>query len=42
VFKPTLLRGDTIVLNNFSAHKARRVRELVEGSGAHLLYLPPY
>lgn len=42
VLKPTLRRGDTVVLDNLSAHKARQVRELVEGSGARLLYLPPY
>jgi transposase len=42
LLKPTLRRGDTVVLDNLSAHKARRVRDLVEGSGARLLYLPPY
>lgn len=42
VLKPTLRRGDTVVLDNLSAHKARQVRDLVEGSGARVLYLPPY
>jgi transposase len=37
-----LRAGDTVVLDNLSAHKAQQVRELVEGSGARLLYLPPY
>ena len=29
-------------MDNLSAHKSRRVRELVEARGAHLVYLPPY
>jgi hypothetical protein len=28
--------------DNLSAHKGERVRELVEGRGCELLYLPPY
>ena len=27
---------------NLSAHKGFRVREIIEGSGCELLYLPPY
>ena len=27
---------------NLSAHKGERVRELIEGRGCELLYLPPY
>ena len=31
-----------MVMDNLSAHKGGRVRELVEGAGCELLYLPPY
>ena len=39
---PTLRRGQIIVVNNLSAHKGERVRELIEARGCELLYLPPY
>jgi transposase len=29
-------------MDNLSAHKTEKVRELVEGAGCELLYLPPY
>ena len=39
---PTLRRGHIIVVDNLSAHKGERVRELIEARGCELLYLPPY
>jgi transposase len=42
VLSPTLERGDIVVMDNLSAHKAHRVRELIEARGARLVYLPPY
>jgi transposase len=39
---PTLQPGDTVILDNLSAHKVAGVREAIEAAGAHLLYLPPY
>ncbi len=40
---PSLSAGQVVVMDNlFSAHKGGRVRELVEGAGCELLYLPPY
>ena len=33
---------EVVVMDNPSAHKGERVRELVEERGAELLYLPPY
>jgi len=39
---PALKPGLTIVMDNASFHKAPRTRELIEGAGCHLLYLPPY
>jgi transposase len=29
-------------MDNLTAHKGERVRELIEGRGCELLYLPPY
>ena len=31
-----------MVMDNLSAHKGSRVRELIEAKGCELLYLPPY
>lgn len=39
---PTLEAGQIVVMDNLSAHKGERVRELVESRGCELLYLPPY
>jgi transposase len=39
---PALGKGAVVVMDNLSAHKGERVRELIEGAGAHLIYLPPY
>jgi transposase len=42
VLAPTLMPGDTVVLDNLSAHKMAGVRKAIEATGAQLLYLPPY
>jgi transposase len=42
VLAPNLSRGQVVVMDNLSAHKGERVRELIEGRGCELLYLPPY
>jgi transposase len=42
VLGPTLRPGDIVVLDNLSAHTMARIREVIEGRGARLLYLPPY
>lgn len=42
VLCPTLSEGDTVVMDNLSAHKAAAVRALIESRGARLIYLPPY
>lgn len=39
---PSLRVGQVVVMDNLSAHKGGRVRELIEGRGCELLYLPPY
>ncbi len=38
---PTLKPGQ-VVMDNLSAHKGERLRDLVEEQGCKLLYLPPY
>ena len=42
VLVPTLRSGQMIVMDNLSAHKGGRVREILEGVGCEVLYLPPY
>jgi transposase len=42
VLLPTLKRGQVVVMDNLSAHKGERVRQLIEGAGCELIYLPPY
>jgi transposase len=42
VLCPTLKRGQVVVMDNLSSHKGERVRELMEGEGCELIYLPPY
>ena len=42
VLAPTLREGQVVVMDNLSAHKGERVRELIEGRGCELLYLPSY
>jgi transposase len=39
---PSLRSGQVVVMDDLSAHKGGRVRELVEGRGCELLYLPTY
>src|SRR3712207_2885406 len=39
---PSLEPGQVVVMDNLSSHKGQRVRELIEGKGCELLYLPPY
>lgn len=39
---PTLQAGEVVILDNLSAHKPARVRELVEEQGCQLIYLPAY
>jgi transposase len=42
VLAPTLRGGQIVVMDNLSAHKVERIRELIEERGCELLYLPPY
>lgn len=42
VLAPTLREGQVVVMDNLSAHKGQRVRELIEERGCKLIYLPAY
>ena len=42
VLAPTLRKGQVVVMDNLSAHKGERVKELIEGRGCELIYLPSY
>jgi transposase len=42
VLASALRRGQIVVLDNLGAHKSERARELIEGRGCQLLFLPPY
>lgn len=42
VLLPALRPGNVVVMDNLSSHKVSGVRELIERTGAEVLYLPPY
>jgi transposase len=42
VLAPTLVPGQIVVMDNLSAHKGGRVKQIIEGRGCELVYLPPY
>src|SRR5215212_11108149 len=39
---PALRHGQVVVMDNLGAHRPKRIRELIEGRGCELVYLPPY
>lgn len=42
VLVPRLVPGQTVVMDNLSAHRGRRVRRLIRAAGCRVAYLPPY
>jgi transposase len=42
VLAPTLEPGQIVVMDNLSAHKGGKVKEIIEGRGCELVYLAPY
>ena len=42
VLAPTLCSGQVVVMDNLSAHKGERIRELIEERSCELVYLPSY
>jgi transposase len=39
---PTLCEDDIVIMDNLSSHKVPGIREIIEATGAELMYLPPY
>ena len=39
---PQLEPGDIIIIDNASFHQGESIKEIVEGAGCKILYLPPY
>jgi transposase len=39
---PTLTAGRVVVMDNLNVHKGARVRQIIEGAGCDLIYLPAY
>ncbi len=42
VLAPSLRPGQLVLLDNLSAHKSSRVKEIIAACGCTLVYLPPY
>jgi transposase len=42
VLLPELRVGDVVILDNLSAHKRAEARQLIEGAGCTLIFLPAY
>ena len=42
VLGPRLRKGDVVVLDNLTAHRASRIEKVAEARGARVLWLPPY
>ena len=42
ILRPTLRRGDILVLDNLRAHHASRIEEVAEECGAEVIWLSPY
>lgn len=42
VLCPRLRPGQVVIMDNLAAHKVAGVHQLIEATGARLLYLPPY
>jgi len=39
---PSLRAGDLVIMDNLAAHKSPDIKDLIEGAGARVAYLPPY
>lgn len=42
VLVPTLRPGQVVFMDNFTIHHSKEVRQLIEGAGCYLAYLPTY
>lgn len=39
---PTLSAGDVVILDNLSSHKSPQAEQMIQDTGAWMLFLPPY
>ncbi|GHT97073.1 hypothetical protein FACS1894126_0280 [Alphaproteobacteria bacterium] len=39
---PLLKKGQIVIMDNASIHKAKEIRELIEKAGCHLVFQPAY
>jgi transposase len=39
---PSLKPGDIVVLDNLSTHKSKKAQEIIESTGAKMMFLPAY
>lgn len=39
---PTLVPGQTVILDNARFHKSKKAKEMIEAAGCTLIFLPPY
>ena len=42
ILVPTLHPGETVIMDNLSIHKKKKVQQLIEAQGCQVLFLPPY
>ena len=42
VLLPVLIPGQTLIMDNASFHKSKKIQNLIESKGCKLLYLPAY
>lgn len=42
ILVPTLIPGQTVILDNYSIHKGDVIRQTIEDAGCQLCFLPPY
>lgn len=42
VLVPQLWPGAYVIMDNYSIHKGQQVKDLIEATGAKVIYLPPY
>lgn len=42
VLAPSLYSGDIVILDNLGSHRSPKVRDVIEGCGASLVFLPKY
>lgn len=39
---PELKPGNVVVMDNYSIHKSKKVKQLIEAVGCKIIFLPPY